>query len=118
MITVGNERFTLKVYKLLPNSPYVWEDNPSIVFKGRPANNMEKKTYRIQAGVNGSSDSVFVICSNLPKDVKPKDKIYYLGREWTVQSIGYYYDASRLVNPGVFSDDYIIARCPKGLNLQ
>lgn len=118
MITVGNERFTYKVYKRVPNSPYEWEKTPHAIFKGRPANQLEKKQYRIQQGVNGNSDSVFVICTNLPKDVSIKDKVTFLGKEWTVASIGYYFDQSRFVNAGIFNDEYIQARCPKGINLQ
>lgn len=118
MITVNNERFTYKVLKRVKNSAYEWEKTPSIIFKGRPANQKEIKTYRIMQGVNGNQDSIFVICSNLPKELAPQDKIIFQGKEWTVASTGYYYDQARLVNGGIFSDEYIAKRCPKGINLQ
>lgn len=118
MITVGNERFTYKVKKRVPNTPYTWEENVSVIFRGRPANQMEKKRYRVQQGVNGNTDSIFVISSNLPKELQVNDKVIFLGKEWQIMSIGYYFDESRLVNAGVFSDEYIQARCPKGINLQ
>lgn len=118
MIVVGNERYIYKVFKRVPNSPYEWEKECSITFRGRPANQLEKKQYRIQQGVNGSSDSIFIISSNIPEGIKEKDKIVFLGKEWTVISIGYYFDSDRIVNPNIMSDEYIERRCPKGLNLQ
>ena len=118
MITVGNERFILEVYKRALNSAYEWEEKPAIIFKGRPANQFERKNYRIQKGVDGGTDSVFVITSNLPSIVKEGDKITFLAKEWTVMSIGYYFDETRFINPGIMNDRYIESRCPKGLNLQ
>lgn len=118
MLTVGNERWKLVLYSRKENSPYLWDDKPSVTFKGRPANQMEKKNYRIQQGVNGGSDSVFVVCSNLPKEVNVNDKVVFMGKQWTVMSIGYYFDQARVVNPAIMSDEYLIKRCPKGINLQ
>ena len=118
MITVGNERFTFKVIKRVPNSSYEYEKKVSIVFRGTPANQIEVKLYRIQQGVNGNTDSIFVVSSNLPDTLKPQDKVEFMGKIWTVMSTGYYFDNSRFVNPGSFSDEYIAARCPKGINLQ
>jgi len=118
MITVGNEKYKFKLYKRVENSPYEWESTPSVYFKGRPANRMEQKVYRIMQGVNGNTDSIFVICSNLPKQVKPKDKVSFLGKEWSVASTGYYFDEARFVNVGIFSDEYIAKRCPKGIVLE
>ena len=118
MIVTNNERYTCKLKKRLPNSAYEWEKEYSRTFKARPANQMEKKQYRIQQGVNGGSDSQFIVCSNLPDNIKDGDKVAYLGKEWTVMSVGYYFDESRFVNAGLFSDEYIQSRCPKGINLQ
>lgn len=118
MIPVNDEKYELKIYPRIQNSAYLWSDTPSAIFKGRPASQMEIKKYRIQKGVNGGSDSVFIKCTNLPQDIGPSDKVVFLGKEWQVQSIGYYYDEARFINAGCLSDEAIIARCPKGLNLQ
>ena len=118
MIPTNNERFILVLYKCIKNSAYEWEKTPSCTFKGRPANQKEIRNYRIQQGVNGNSDSQFVLATNLPANVKPQDKIFYQGKEWTVMSVGYYYDSTRFVNEGAFRQEYIEKRCPKGLNLQ
>lgn len=118
MLVVGNERYILKVYKRVPNSPYEWEPTPSIVFKGRPASQVEKKLYRIQQGAHSGSDSTYVVTSNLRLDIQVEDKIEFLGKEWIVESTGYYFDESRVVNPGVMNEKYIAKRCPKGLTLQ
>ena len=115
---VNNEKYEYKVFKRKLNSPYEWENDPITAFKGRPASQFEKKQYRIQKGVNGGTDSIFVICSNLPPVVDVKDKIIFLGKEWTVESVGYYFDEARFVNAGLFSEEYIASKCPKGLNLQ
>lgn len=118
MIVTNNERFTLTLYKRVLNSPYEWEKQPTITFKGRPASQKEIKQYRIQQGANGNSDSIFVTASNLPKNIAPNDKVVFMGKEWTVMSTGYYFDEARFVNAGLFSNEYIESRCPKGLNLQ
>lgn len=118
MIPVNNERYEFKCYKRQKNSKYEYEPQPSFIFKGRPANTLERKNYRIQKGVNGGSDSQFVYSTNLPDNVDIGDRIEYLGKVWTVQSVGYYFDASRIANPMAFSEKQIINRCPKGINIQ
>lgn len=118
MIVVRGETYLFERLKRKENSPYEWEDAPDITFFGRPANQMERRTYRIQQGVNGGTDSVFVICSNLPSDVKVKDKIRFMGKVWTVESVGYYFDSNRVVNANIMSEEYLIARSPKGINIQ
>lgn len=118
MLVSNNEKYPLQLYKRKENSPYEWEDAPYLNFKGRPASQMEIKQYRIQQGVNGGTDSVFVVCSNLPESVKVADKVVFLGKEWTVASRGFYFDEARFVNPGIMSNEYISSKCPKGLNLQ
>lgn len=118
MIPVNDEKYELKLYAKIPNSPYKWEEAPSTIFKGRPASQVEVKKYRVQKGVNGNTDSVFLKCTNMPQEVSVGDKVSFLGKIWTVQSIGYYFDEARFVNAACLSEEAIIARCPKGLNLQ
>ena len=118
MIPTNNETYELKCYKRVENSPYLYDEFPSFTFKGRVANNIEVKTYRIQKGVNGNNDSVFVYASNLPKGINIQDKVYFLGKEWIVQSIGYYFEMNRIANANAFNEEQIINRCPKGMNLQ
>ena len=118
MIPTNNEHYELKLYKRDKNSAYTWEGAPTLIFKGRPASNVEKKNYRIQKGVNGNTDSTFVYASNLPEEVDIGDTIAFLGKEWTVMSVGYYYNAALFVNPACLSEEQIVERCPKGLNLQ
>lgn len=118
MIPVNDEKYELKLYKRKENSSYEWEENPCATFKGRPANQIEVKKYRIQKGVNGNTDSVFVKATNLPQSVTVGDKISFIGKIWSVQSIGYYFDEARFINPSLLSEEQLIERCPKGLNLQ
>lgn len=118
MIPVNDEKYQLDLYKRLKNSDYQWESAPSLSFKGRPASQVEVKKYRVQKGVNGSTDSVFVKATNLPQEVSVGDKVKFLGKIWQVQSIGYYFDEARFVNPSVFDEERLIERCPKGINLQ
>ena len=118
MIPTNDEKYELKLFKRKENTSYEWEETPRIIFNGRPANQLEKKNYRIQKGVNGNTDSIFVKATNLPEDVSVADQIKFLGKTWTIQSIGYYFDAALFINPAVLSEEQIIERCPKGLNLQ
>ena len=118
MIPTNDERYELVLYKRVKNSPYEIETAPKVYFKGRPANQVEVKNYRIQKGVNGNSDSVFVKATNLPEDVSVGDQILFLGKIWTVASVGYYFDGGLFINPSVLSEEQLIERCPKGLNLQ
>ena len=118
MLVSNNERYLYKAYKRKENSPYEWEETPFALFKGRPANQMEKRQFRIQQGVNGNTDSVYILVTNLPEGLQIKDKVEFLGKEWTVVSIGYYFDSSRFVNPSLMTDEYIASKCPKGINLQ
>lgn len=118
MIPTNDEHYELELTKRKKNSEYEYEEAPCLTFKGRIANQVEKKKYRIQKGVNGNSDSVFVYCSNLPKEVDVGDHIKFIGKIWTVESTGYYFDAGRIVNPNIMREEQIMERCPKGLNLQ
>ena len=118
MIPARGERYRIEVYKRKANSAYEWEETPYCVFYGRPANQMEKRTYRIQKGVNGNSDSVFILSSNLNQELNLIDKVVFLGKEWKVESIGFYFDSNLIVNPNIMSDEYLIKRCPKGVALQ
>lgn len=118
MMVTNNEKYILSLYKRKPNTPYEWEDKPSITFRGRPASQVERKMYRIQQGVNGGTDSTYIYVTNLPDIVKEGDKILFNGKEWTVASVGYYFDATRFINPSLMSDEYIAKKCPKGINIQ
>ena len=117
-IATRGETYELALFERKENSPYEWKEAPSVYFKGRPANNHEKRNYRILKGIGGNQDSVFVVSSNIPADIKPEDKVSFMGKIWTVASVGYYYDNSLIVNASIMNNDYLISRCPKGLSLQ
>ena len=118
MIPTNNEHFTLSVHKRKENSAYEYEKEVAFTFKGRPASQLEIKGYRIQKGVNGGTDSIFIYSSNLPHELKVDDKIDFNGKQWQVKSIGYYYDDARFINPSALSDEQILNRCPKGINIE
>lgn len=118
LVSLSGETYPLKLIKLDKNSPYTYEKIPSIEFKGRPASSMEKKAYRVQVGVDTSTDSVYIFSTTMPEEIKDGDKVIYLGKEWTVSSVGYYFDQNRIVNASIMSEDAIIKMCPKGITLQ
>ena len=118
MLVARGETYKFEVYRRKQNSAYEWEDAPYCVFYGRPANQMDKKKFRLQKGVNGNTDSVYILSSNLPVDIQLVDKVVFLGKEWKVEGTGYYFDSSLIVNADVLSEDQIIERCPKGVSLQ
>lgn len=117
MLPVQGESHLLERIPRKPNSPYEWETTPDISFFGRPANSSEKKQYRIQQGVHGDQESVYIVASNLPKDINPEDRIRFNGSIYSVQSVGYFFNDSRIVNNHIMSSEYIISKCPKGLVL-
>lgn len=114
-IIVPGATFPTKLFQRKTND-FKWEETP-IEFLTKPASNIEKKDYRITQGVQGGSDSIYLITGNLPQDIKIGDHVEFIGKSWTVTSIGYYFDAAKFVNASLFSDEYIIARCPKGITL-
>lgn len=118
MIITFGETYTCEVFRRKENSSYEYEDVPYISFKCRPAGTKERKEYRLQKGIIGNSESVYIVATNLPIEIKPNDRVRFLGEEKTVTSIGYYYDNSRIVNASILSDEAIASRCPKGLTLQ
>lgn len=118
MLTNINERYECKLFKRLENSPYEYEQEPSITFRCRPATRQEKNEYRLQAGVHTTTDSVYLVSSNLPENIKDGDKVLFKGQLWIVASVGYYFDENILVNASLMSDKYIEERCPKGITLK
>ena len=118
MIPINNEHYQLQLFKRVKNSAYEYENTPVIVFKGRPASNAEIKTYRVQKGVNGSDNSVYIFATNLPTIVNVGDRITFMGQTRIVLSVGYYYELNHIINPQLLSEEQIIAKCPKGINLQ
>lgn len=118
MLPTNNETDTLKLIKREKNSAYETEEAGVIYFKGRPANNAEKRNFRLLKGVHGNEESIYIYCSNLPNDVKVGDTIEFRGSLKFVESIGYYYNESRVLNASIMNDDYLIARSPKGISLK
>ena len=118
MIPTNNESFILEKIERKENSPYEYERVVVLTFHGRPANQREKKMYRIMQGVQGNNESVYIFATNLPQSLKPGDRIRFSGKEYTLESTGYYYDNSRMINNSIMSEEYITKRCPKGIALQ
>lgn len=118
MIPARGENYEIKIYHLKENSPYEWEDAPFIICYVRPAGKLEIKKYRIQKGVNGGSDSTYLVCTNLPETVKEGDRVDYLGKQWKVESVGYFFDENLIVNPRIMTEEAIAKRCPKGMAIQ
>lgn len=118
MLVARGENYEMRLFKLKENSAFEWEEAPTITFYGRPAGKIERRKYRVQKGVVSGTDSTYVVCSNLPEFVKEGDRIDFLGKQWKVESIGYFFDENQIVNPRLFSDEYIAERCPKGVTLQ
>ena len=116
MIVARGENHLCKIYPRGSNL-YEWQEAPGTYFYGRPAEKAEKRIYRVQQGVNANDSGVYLLSSNLPTNLNVEDKVEFMGRVWTVVSIGYYYDESRIVNARNFDVDYLIERCPKGVQL-
>lgn len=119
LIPTKDETLNIQVFKRLPNSAYEYETTPSITFKAKLANDLEKNQYRIQTGVNGNQDSLFLLSSNMPmEDLKVGDMVLVLGEKRYIQSIGYYFSQNKIVNLSLFNEKYIMQKSPKGINIQ
>lgn len=112
-----NETHELLLIPRLNNSAYEMDKTKQISFRGKIAGTLEKKAYRLLTGVNTSTDSIFIMSSSLPDEIKDGDMCYFLGKKWTVESVGYYYDQTLIINASLFDPEYIIAKCPKGITL-
>lgn len=116
MIPTVGETYEFKLYRRIVNS-FNFEDVPAATFRGSPVGQKSKKQYRILSGVAGTTDDIFIIATNLPKDIKVGDRIVFLGETKEVRSVGYYFDENLIVNAKLFSNEYIAKRCPKGLTM-
>lgn len=116
MIPTRGETYDIKVLKRKDGFDFIYE--PAFTFKGRPSTQLEKKTYRITKGVEGSKDSISIFATNISGTIDDGDKVEFLGKTYTVSSVGYYFDQARLVNPSFMSDAAIMGRCPKGIQIE
>lgn len=117
MVSRG-EIYTLTLYKRKKNSAYEYEDVPKCTFHGRPAKNVEKNSYALQNGVMNGIDDTFIFATKLPTDVSVGDRVYYLGKFWSVSSVGVYLEELRMVNASIMDDKKLMERAPKGLTLK
>lgn len=111
------ENYECQVFKLKTNSKYEYETTP-IIFRCSPASNNDIKHYRITKGVYGSKESVYLIASNLPDDINEGDRVVFMNKTLNVESVGFYLNDSGIVDASIMSNEYLQARCPKGLTLK
>ena len=113
------ETYDLRLFKRTRvNNSYTYPAESSLTFKGRPANRMEIKIFRVVKGVNGSNNSITIFCSNLPNEVEVEDRVEFLGKIMLVKNIGMFFNDNEIVNAGIFSKEYLEMRCPKGITLE
>lgn len=116
--TNEQETYVLKLYKRVRgNSAYEYSETPVLSFKGRPANRLETKFFRIAKGVNSSTNGIMLFCSNLPNEVEIDDRVEFMGKIMLVKNIGFFYNDNNVQNAGIFSNDYLALRSPKGITL-
>ena len=112
------ETYVLRLFKRVRgNTAYEYSKEPILSFKARPANRLETKLFRITKGVNGSNNSITIYCSNLPNEVEIDDKIEFMGKIMLVKNIGFFYNDNNVENAGIFSNEYLAMRSPKGITL-
>lgn len=116
MIPTRGETYEIKVLKRKDGLSYEYAE--SFSFKGRPSTQLERKSYRIAKGVEGSKDSISIFATNINGTINEGDKVVFLGKTYIVASVGYYFDQARIVNPSFMSDEAIMGRCPKGIQIQ
>lgn len=115
MRAVRNERFLAKLYKLKPNSAYEYETQPCAEFFCAPLSPVEMGSVRIESGLDGGEDGTTIITSNLYKEAKVGDRVEFMGKYWTIVSVGLYIDDWQMISPELFSD--WDTRYPRALGL-
>ena len=113
MVSRG-ETYVLKLYKRIKNSSYEYEDVPSATFHGRPAKPLVSYVRVLALRQLRTS----VLSSNMPEDISDGDRIEFLGKLWSVTSVGVYFEQGRFVNAGIMDSDKLMAKCPKGITLK
>lgn len=117
MITQNNETYDLVLIKYDRKNCTYDNDHP-YHFKGRPANSLEKKAYIVEKGVHSKEEGTYIYATNLPENIDESDRIVFLGENKMVESVGYYFDNTRIVDASIFSDEYIKSLCPKGITIK
>lgn len=117
MISCG-ETYLITLYKRKPNSAYEYEQIPALAFYGRPARPLERNYYSIQRGVSGGMDETYIFASTLPAQVEVGDQVEFMGKRKTVQSVGVYYEATRVVNASIMNPEKLVERAPKGITIR
>lgn len=116
MIPSFGESFRAKLFKRIDNSNE-YQSVPSLTFKCRPTNQSEKKNFVLTSGMNTNSIGIYLMSTRLPKEVSVDDKIFFAGKYWLVESVGYYYDSSLTLGSSDLSNEAMINRLPKGIKL-
>ena len=75
-------------------------------------------SYTFSRGIVNGSDDTYIFSSNMPEDISDGDRIEFLGKLWSVTSVGVYFDQGRFVNAGIMDSDKLMAKCPKGITLK
>lgn len=111
----NKDTFEIVVYKRIGNS-YEFEQSPCYC-RASVVGQSQIKLFRLQQGVKANDHSIYLELSNCPFDIPLGSKVLFNGEEHTVQSVGYFLEQNGIVNNGLFSDEYIKLRCPKGIAL-
>ena len=114
----SGENYVGELYKRVPNSPFDYEEKPLLSFKCKIASNKEKTQFQMLSGILGNESRLQILSTRLPSEIEVNDRILILGKYYVVESVGYYLTDNALVNPNLMSNEYIMARCPKGISLK
>jgi len=117
ILNVSRDDLIVKLFKKTKDNSIYEYSTEFIMFKASIAGTNEKKSYRITKGVNSVSDDLMLSCANLPSIIEIDDKIEVMGDIYTVKSIGYYINETRLKNKMIFNPKYIQDRCRKGITV-
>lgn len=111
-----NEKFTIKFFRRNENGSE-YDKIPYATTKCRVATNLEKKEFRPIKGMLSQEESMYIVMSNMPKDINENDQVEFNGTKKLVKSVGYFYDESEFEDASILSDQYIIEKCKKGVQI-
>lgn len=104
---------------------YIWNgrnfvkisDDKGIRFDVRPAGNSEKRTFQPVSGILSEAVGIYLYTQDLPSEIAPHDMVVFLGKQYMVESVGYFMEDLRILGAKRFADTTLIEKFPKGIKI-
>lgn len=115
MLVSRGEHLKATLYKRKENSNE-YNSVPTLTFNCRVANQIEKNTFQPTSGLITQTKGLYLYATRLPADVKPDDRIYFMGQYYLVETTGEYVSNARILSNDI-NYAQIKNSSPKGLKI-